>query len=62
MTRSKVVPPERDRRRTEHVTFEPLRVRLDGTREGILVDLSEGEALLQRWRGRNTTWRLSFWT
>ena len=42
-----MVPPERDRRRTEGVPFEPLRVRLDGTREGILVDLSEGGGLLQ---------------
>ena len=38
---------EADRRRTERVDFEPLRVRVHGTREGILVDLSEGGALVQ---------------
>ena len=42
-----VVPPERDRRRTERVQFEALYVRLAGTRQGILVDLSEGGALVQ---------------
>jgi hypothetical protein len=47
MASPKVVPPERDRRRTERIPFEPLRVRLGGTREGILVDLSEVGALLQ---------------
>lgn len=34
------------RRRAERVYFEPLRVRVYGTREGILVDLSEGGALV----------------
>ena len=38
---------DRDRRRTERVIFEPLRVRVYGTREGILMDLSEGGALVQ---------------
>lgn len=38
--------PETERRRTERVSFEPLRVRVRGTREGILVDLSEGGALV----------------
>ena len=38
---------EWDRRRAVRIPFEPLRVRLDGTREGILVDLSLGGALLQ---------------
>lgn len=47
MTSPKVVPPERDRRKAERVSFEPLRIRLDGTRDGIVVDLSEGGALLQ---------------
>lgn len=47
MASPRVVPPERDRRRTERIPFEPLRMRLGGTREGILVDLSEGGALLQ---------------
>jgi PilZ domain-containing protein len=42
-----VVPPGRDRRKTTRVCLEPLRVRLDRTREGIVVDLSEGGALLQ---------------
>ena len=41
------VPPERDRRKAERVSFEPLRIRLDGTRDGIVVDLSESGALLQ---------------
>lgn len=35
-----------ERRRAERVYFEPLRVRVHGTREGILVDLSEGGALV----------------
>jgi hypothetical protein len=39
-------PPESERRRAERVYFEPLRVRVHGTREGILVDLSESGALL----------------
>ena len=43
----RVVPSERDRRRTERVSFKPLSIRLDGAREGILVDLSEGGALLE---------------
>jgi c-di-GMP-binding flagellar brake protein YcgR len=47
MTSPTVVPPERDRRKTRRVSFEPLRIRLDGIRDGILVDLSEGGALLQ---------------
>jgi len=47
MTIPTLVPPERDRRKVERVSFEPLRIRLDRTREGILVDLSEGGALLQ---------------
>lgn len=38
-------PPD-ERRRGERVYFEPLRVRVYGTREGILVDLSEGGALV----------------
>lgn len=38
--------PSDDRRRAERVYFEPLRVRVYGTREGILVDLSEGGALV----------------
>ncbi|MBI3047792.1 MAG: PilZ domain-containing protein [Acidobacteria bacterium] len=37
--------PESERRRTERVYFEPLRVRVRGAREGILVDLSESGAL-----------------
>lgn len=41
------MPPERDRRKAERVSFEPLRIRLDGSRDGIVVDLSEGGALLQ---------------
>jgi hypothetical protein len=39
------VPPD-ERRRAERVYFEPLRVRVQGMREGILVDLSEGGALV----------------
>lgn len=39
-------PPDSERRRAERVYFEPLRVRVSGTREGILVDLSEGGALV----------------
>lgn len=46
MTNGRIVPPERDRRRTERIRFEPLRVRVYGNREGILVDLSEGGALV----------------
>jgi hypothetical protein len=41
-----VVPPESERRKTERVYFEPLRVRVRGTREGILVDLSDSGALV----------------
>jgi len=37
---------ESERRRGERVSFEPLRVRVRGTREGILLDLSAGGALL----------------
>jgi c-di-GMP-binding flagellar brake protein YcgR len=47
MNGRKVVPPERDRRRTERVGFKPLHVRVDKKHKGILVDLSEGGALLQ---------------
>ena len=39
-------PSDSERRRAERVYFEPLRVRVYGTREGILVDLSEGGALV----------------
>src|SRR6185436_11598825 len=39
-------PKAGERRKAARVPFEPLRVRLDGSREGILVDLSEGGALL----------------
>jgi hypothetical protein len=35
-----------ERRHAARVYFEPLRVRVVGTREGILVDLSEGGALV----------------
>jgi hypothetical protein len=42
-----VVPPEHDRRKAKRVSFEPLRIRLDGARDAILVDLSESGALLQ---------------
>jgi len=35
-----------ERRKAARVQFEPLRVRMDLSREGILVDLSEGGALL----------------
>ncbi len=38
-------PPD-EHRRAERIYFEPLRVRVQGTREGILVDLSEGGALV----------------
>lgn len=40
------VPLDSERRKAERVYFEPLRVRVHGTREGILVDLSEGGALI----------------
>jgi c-di-GMP-binding flagellar brake protein YcgR len=40
-------PPHPDeRRKAARARFEPLRVRLTGSREGILMDLSEGGALL----------------
>ena len=39
-------PRSSERRTAERVPFEPLRVRLDRSREGILLDLSEGGALL----------------
>jgi len=39
-------PADSERRRAERIYFEPLRVRVLGTREGILVDLSEGGALV----------------
>ena len=38
---------ESDRRHAERVHFEPLRVRVYGTREGILLDLSKGGARVQ---------------
>ena len=41
-----VVPPESERRKAARVYFEPLRVRVRGAREGILVDLSNGGALV----------------
>lgn len=47
MTSPHPVPPKHDRRKSKRVPIEPLRVRLDRTREGIVVDLSEGGALLQ---------------
>jgi len=43
-----VVPPESERRKAARVYFEPLRVRVRGAREGILVDLSNGGALVLR--------------
>jgi hypothetical protein len=46
MTSPKVAFPGSERRRDRRIPFEPLRVRLDKTREGILVDLSEGGALI----------------
>lgn len=46
MTSPKVAPPGSERRKAERIPFEPLRVRLDRNREGILVDLSAGGALL----------------
>ena len=39
-------PQSSERRKAARVPFEPLRVRLDGSREGILIDLSESWALL----------------
>jgi hypothetical protein len=38
--------PSSERRKAARVPFEPLRVRLDKSREGILLDLSETGALL----------------
>jgi hypothetical protein len=35
-----------ERRKAPRVAFEPLRVRLGGSREGIVMDLSEAGALL----------------
>jgi PilZ domain-containing protein len=35
-----------ERRRAARTRFEPLRIRLNGSREGILLDLSEAGALL----------------
>ena len=35
-----------ERRQAARIRFEPLRIRLNGAREGILLDLSEGGALL----------------
>ena len=41
------IDPQLDeRRRTARTRFEPLRVRLNGSREGVLLDLSESGALL----------------
>jgi hypothetical protein len=39
-------PRSTERRKAERVPFEPLRVRLDKSREGILIDLSESGALI----------------
>ncbi|MBI4888667.1 MAG: PilZ domain-containing protein [Acidobacteria bacterium] len=39
-------PIESDRRKAARVSFEPMRVRVLGAREGILLDLSEGGALV----------------
>ena len=39
-------PQANERRKAARIPFEPLRVRLDGSREGILIDLSAGGALL----------------
>lgn len=39
-------PLDSERRRAERVYFEPLRVRVHGAREGILVDLSESGAMV----------------
>lgn len=40
------VPQPGERRKAARIPFEPLRVRLNGSREGILTDLSEAGALL----------------
>jgi hypothetical protein len=42
-----LVPPPTDRRRAVRVEPGPLRVRLEGTWDGILVDISELGALVQ---------------
>ena len=39
-------PTPSERRKAARVQFEPLRVRMDRSREGILMDLSEAGALL----------------
>ena len=39
-------PQSSERRKAARVPFEPLRVRLNKSREGILIDLSERGALL----------------
>jgi hypothetical protein len=39
-------PQSNDRRKSARIPFEPLRVRLDRSREGILIDLSAAGALL----------------
>jgi hypothetical protein len=39
-------PQASERRKAARVPFEPLRVRLDKSRDGILIDLSESGALL----------------
>jgi len=41
-----VAPAQPDRRRTERTVCEPLRVRLNVYREGTLIDLSQGGALV----------------
>jgi len=41
-----VAPAQPDRRRTERTVCEPLRVRLNVYREGTLLDLSQGGALV----------------
>jgi c-di-GMP-binding flagellar brake protein YcgR len=39
-------PRPDERRKAARIPFEPLRIRLNGSREGILLDLSEAGALL----------------
>ena len=39
-------PPPDERRKAARIPFEPLRIRLNGSREGILLNLSEAGALL----------------
>jgi hypothetical protein len=47
MRKLKVALAGRNHRRTERVPVEGLRVRIDASREGVLVDLSESGALVQ---------------